>query len=35
MSETFPGARTFPLIMLDVNKIGGFTELKALVDLEL
>ena len=35
MLETFPGARTFPQIILDGNKIGGVTELKALVDLEL
>ena len=35
LMETFPGARTFPQIIVDGNKIGGFTELKALVDLEL
>lgn len=30
--ETFPGARTFPQIIVDGEKIGGFTEFKALVD---
>jgi glutaredoxin len=35
MLETFPGARTFPQIIVDGNKIGGYTELKELVDLEL
>jgi len=30
--ETFPGARTFPQIIVDGDKIGGFTEFKALVD---
>jgi len=29
--ETFPGARTFPQIIVDGEKIGGFTEFKALV----
>ena len=32
LMETFPGARTFPQIILDGEKIGGFTEFKALVD---
>ncbi len=32
LMETFPGARTFPQIIVDGNKIGGFTEYKALVD---
>ena len=35
MLETFPGARTFPQIIVDGNKIGEYTELKELVDLEL
>lgn len=30
--ETFPGARTFPQIIVDGDKIGGFTEFKALVE---
>ena len=30
--ETFPGARTFPQIIVDGNKIGGYTEFKALSD---
>ena len=30
--EVFPTARTFPQIIVDGNKIGGFTEFKALVD---
>ena len=30
--EMFPGARTFPQIIVDGEKIGGFTEFKALVD---
>ena len=30
--ETFPTARTFPQIIVDGEKIGGFTEFKALVD---
>jgi glutaredoxin len=29
--ETFPGARTFPQIIVDGEKIGGYTEFKALV----
>tara|TARA_B100002019_G_C21033886_1_gene481020 strand:- start:182 stop:415 length:234 start_codon:yes stop_codon:yes gene_type:complete len=32
LMETFPGARTFPQIIVDGQKIGGFTEFKALVD---
>ena len=32
LMETFPGARTFPQIMVDGEKIGGFTEFKALVE---
>ena len=32
LMETFPGARTFPQIIVDDEKIGGFTEFKALVD---
>ena len=35
MLEIFPNARTFQQIIVDGNKIGGYTELKALVDLEL
>ena len=30
--EKFPGARTFPQIIVDGEKIGGFTEYKALID---
>ena len=30
--ETFPGARTFPQIIVDGEKIGGFTEFKLLVE---
>jgi glutaredoxin len=30
--ETFPGARTFPQIIVNDEKIGGFTEYKELVD---
>lgn len=30
--ETFPGARTFPQIIVDGEKIGGFTEFKSLVE---
>lgn len=30
--ETFPGARTFPQIIVDGNKIGGYTEFKKLID---
>ena len=29
MIETFPGARTFPQIIFEGEKIGGYTELKA------
>ena len=32
LMETFPGARTFPQIIVDGQKIGGFTEFKALVE---
>ncbi len=32
LMETFPGARTFPQIIVDGKKIGGYTEFKALVD---
>jgi len=32
LMETFPGARTFPQIIVDDEKIGGFTEFKALVE---
>ena len=35
LMETFPGARTFPQIIVDGQKIGGYTELKELTDLEL
>jgi glutaredoxin 3 len=35
MTEIFPGARTFPQIIVDGSKIGGYTELKELTDLEL
>jgi glutaredoxin len=28
LMETFPGARTFPQIIVDGNKIGGYVELK-------
>ena len=30
--ENFPEARTFPQIIVDGEKIGGFTEFKALVE---
>ena len=30
--EWFPGARTFPQIIVDGNKIGGYQEFKKLVD---
>ena len=30
----FPTARTFPQIIVDDNKIGGYTELKALTEVE-
>lgn len=32
LMETFPGARTFPQIIVDGKKIGGYTEFKQLVD---
>ena len=32
LMETFPTARTFPQIIVDGEKIGGFTEFKALVE---
>ena len=32
LMETFPGARTFPQIIVDGEKIGGFAEYKALVE---
>ena len=32
LMETFPGARTFPQIIVDGEKIGGYTEFKKLVD---
>ena len=32
LMEVFPTARTFPQIIVDGEKIGGFTEFKALVD---
>ena len=32
LMETFPGARTFPQIIVNGEKIGGFTEYKALVE---
>jgi len=32
LMESFPTARTFPQIIVDGEKIGGFTEFKALVD---
>ena len=32
LMETFPTARTFPQIVVNGDKIGGFTEFKALVD---
>lgn len=32
LMETFPGARTFPQIIVNGDKIGGYTEFKALVD---
>ena len=32
LMETFPGARTFTQIIVDGEKIGGYTEFKALVD---
>mgnify|MGYP000299917215 FL=1 len=35
LMETFPGARTFPQIILDGQKIGRYTELKELTSVEL
>ena len=32
LMEVFPTARTFPQIIVDGNKIGGYTEFKAIVD---
>ena len=32
LMETFPGARTFPQIIVDGDKIGGFQEFKGIVD---
>ena len=32
LMETFPGARTFPQIIVDGEKIGGYTEFEALVE---
>mgnify|MGYP002701265419 CR=1 FL=1 len=32
LMETFPGARTFPQIIVDGAKIGGYQEFKKLVD---
>ena len=32
LMETFPGARTFPQIIVDGDKIGGYQEFKKLVD---
>ena len=32
MLEKFPGARTFPQIIVDGEKIGGYTEFKALIE---
>ena len=32
MMEIFPTARTFPQIIVDGNKIGGYTELEKLVN---
>jgi glutaredoxin len=34
MKETFPTARTFPQIIVDGSKIGGYTELEELVKTE-
>jgi len=31
LMETFPGARTFPQIIVDGEKIGGYDNFKALV----
>ena len=32
LMEVFTPARTFPQIIVDGNKIGGYTEFKAIVD---
>ena len=32
LMETFPGARTFPQIIVNGDKVGGYTEFKAIVD---
>jgi glutaredoxin 3 len=32
MFELFPGARTFPQIILDGEKIGGYTELEKILN---
>ena len=32
LMEVFPTARTFPQIIVNDDKIGGFTEFKSLVD---
>lgn len=32
MFETFPGARTFPQIIVDGEKIGGYTEFEKLIE---
>ena len=32
LMETFPGARTFPQIIVDGEKIGGYQEFKKIVD---
>ena len=34
MIEKFPTARTFPQIIIDGQKIGGYTELKEIFDKE-
>ena len=34
LMETFPGARTFPQIIVNGNKVGGYTEFKKIVDEE-
>lgn len=33
LMEVFPTARTFPQIIVDGEKIGGYTEFKALVEM--
>ncbi len=32
LMETFPGARTFPQIIVNGDKIGGYQEFKKLID---